>query len=170
MLLSRPYQKLRDEGIKLVFFIETGLGTALLKPSIITLEHLQIKIVRSHFVTKSCIHNGEVSQFKLNAGAFKKHLVLVLMYWNIMWNKLWIWLNNNTFTYYKVENFFDRDRTRTCNLQIRSLMPYPLGHTTLACYNSKIFSNSKLGYGEIIQKLCLDKKYSLYRKEALKGH
>ena len=24
----------------------------------------------------------------------------------------------------------DRDRTRTCNPQIRSLMPYPLGHTT----------------------------------------
>ena len=23
---------------------------------------------------------------------------------------------------------FDRDRTRTCNPQIRSLMPYPLGH------------------------------------------
>ena len=27
--------------------------------------------------------------------------------------------------------FFDRDRTRTCNPQIRSLVPYPLGHTTL---------------------------------------
>ena len=26
--------------------------------------------------------------------------------------------------------FFDRDRTRTCNPQIRSLVPYPLGHTT----------------------------------------
>ena len=25
----------------------------------------------------------------------------------------------------------DRDRTRTCNPQIRSLVPYPLGHTTL---------------------------------------
>ena len=25
---------------------------------------------------------------------------------------------------------FDRDRTRTCNPQIRSLVPYPLGHTT----------------------------------------
>ena len=24
---------------------------------------------------------------------------------------------------------YDRDRTRTCNPQIRSLMPYPLGHT-----------------------------------------
>ena len=29
------------------------------------------------------------------------------------------------------KDFFDRDRTRTCNPQIRSLMPYPLGHTTL---------------------------------------
>ena len=27
--------------------------------------------------------------------------------------------------------FYDRDRTRTCNPQIRSLVPYPLGHTTL---------------------------------------
>ena len=26
----------------------------------------------------------------------------------------------------------DRDRTRTCNPQIRSLMPYPLGHTAEA--------------------------------------
>ena len=29
------------------------------------------------------------------------------------------------------KSIFDRDRTRTCNPQIRSLMPYPLGHTTL---------------------------------------
>ena len=27
------------------------------------------------------------------------------------------------------KNELDRDRTRTCNPQIRSLMPYPLGHT-----------------------------------------
>ena len=27
------------------------------------------------------------------------------------------------------EKVSDRDRTRTCNLQIRSLAPYPLGHT-----------------------------------------
>ena len=26
------------------------------------------------------------------------------------------------------KKFTDRDRTRTCNPQIRSLMPYPLGH------------------------------------------
>ena len=29
---------------------------------------------------------------------------------------------------------FDRDRTRTCNPQIRSLVPYPLGHTT--CFDN----------------------------------
>ena len=27
------------------------------------------------------------------------------------------------------EKIFERDRTRTCNPQIRSLVPYPLGHT-----------------------------------------
>ena len=27
---------------------------------------------------------------------------------------------------------FERDRTRTCNPQIRSLVPYPLGHTPYA--------------------------------------
>ena len=32
---------------------------------------------------------------------------------------------------------FDRDRTRTCNPQIRSLVPYPLGHTTLHNVHSK---------------------------------
>ena len=31
----------------------------------------------------------------------------------------------------QLQNNFDRDRTRTCNPQIRSLVPYPLGHTTL---------------------------------------
>ena len=31
---------------------------------------------------------------------------------------------------------FDRDRTRTCNPQIRSLMPYPLGHTAGRCEGS----------------------------------
>ena len=30
----------------------------------------------------------------------------------------------------KLTKSFDRDRTRTCNPQIRSLVPYPLGHTT----------------------------------------
>ena len=29
------------------------------------------------------------------------------------------------------KNGIDRDRTRTCNPQIRSLVPYPLGHTVL---------------------------------------
>ena len=28
----------------------------------------------------------------------------------------------------------DRDRTRTCNPQIRSLVPYPLGHTVLGWF------------------------------------
>ena len=32
--------------------------------------------------------------------------------------------------YYQIKTkILDRDRTRTCNPQIRSLMPYPLGHT-----------------------------------------
>ena len=30
-----------------------------------------------------------------------------------------------------VSKNIDRDRTRTCNPQLRKLMPYPLGHTTL---------------------------------------
>ena len=29
----------------------------------------------------------------------------------------------------KIKKVIDRDRTRTCNPQIRSLVPYPLGHT-----------------------------------------
>ena len=31
----------------------------------------------------------------------------------------------------KKKELTDRDRTRTCNPQIRSLMPYPLGHTAV---------------------------------------
>lgn len=30
------------------------------------------------------------------------------------------------------KRFVDRDRTRTCNLRIRSPTPYPLGHTVFA--------------------------------------
>ena len=49
--------------------------------------------------------------------------------------------------------WFDRDRTRTCNLLIRSQTPYPLGHTTLVfhlppCnirFRIIIISHSKLG-------------------------
>ena len=33
------------------------------------------------------------------------------------------------FFFRKKKDCDDRDRTRTCNPQIRSLMPYPLGHT-----------------------------------------
>ena len=33
-------------------------------------------------------------------------------------------------SYYNSYKIIDRDRTRTCNPQIRSLVPYPLGHTT----------------------------------------
>ena len=29
----------------------------------------------------------------------------------------------------KIYKIFERDRTRTCNPQLRKLMPYPLGHT-----------------------------------------
>ena len=32
---------------------------------------------------------------------------------------------------FMTKDFIDRDRTRTCNPQIRSLMPYPLGHTAM---------------------------------------
>ena len=30
---------------------------------------------------------------------------------------------------YRQNSHAERDRTRTCNPQIRSLVPYPLGHT-----------------------------------------
>ena len=33
------------------------------------------------------------------------------------------------FVSFIIKKKIDRDRTRTCNPQIRSLMPYPLGHT-----------------------------------------
>ena len=36
----------------------------------------------------------------------------------------------------KKKDVNDRDRTRTCNPQIRSLMPYPLGHTATVEINS----------------------------------
>ena len=38
---------------------------------------------------------------------------------------------NFTLPLLKTSKYFDRDRTRTCNPQIRSLVPYPLGHTVL---------------------------------------
>ena len=38
----------------------------------------------------------------------------------------------------------DRDRTRTCNPQIRSLMPYPLGHTAAGGRQPEIVVHSRL--------------------------
>ncbi len=37
------------------------------------------------------------------------------------------------------KNDFERDRTRTCNPQIRSLVPYPLGHTP-SMHNNRKFN------------------------------
>lgn len=37
-------------------------------------------------------------------------------------------------------NLLDRDRTRTCNLRIRSPTPYPLGHTVLVAKGFPRFS------------------------------
>ena len=45
--------------------------------------------------------------------------------------------------YKNISKTIDRDRTRTCNPQIRSLMPYPLGHTA-AGYN--LWTISAYGY------------------------
>ena len=40
----------------------------------------------------------------------------------------------------------DRDRTRTCNPQIRSLVPYPLGHTTQVVTVSQILHNVLMSF------------------------
>ena len=50
--------------------------------------------------------------------------------WNVKWRSRGEW---DDFLFFLVqnENIIDRDRTRTCNPQIRSLVPYSLGHTTL---------------------------------------
>ena len=41
---------------------------------------------------------------------------------------LWTIFLTKAHNYLTEEKIFDPDRTRTCNPQIRSLMPYPLGH------------------------------------------
>ena len=58
---------------------------------------------------------------------FVQHLTLPQMKTN--------WINNSSKTdnteyqiYPDKKRIVDHDRTRTCNLQIRSLVPYPLGH------------------------------------------
>ena len=40
------------------------------------------------------------------------------------------------------EKGIDRDRTRTCNPQIRSLVPYPLGHTVLLVHPTSLRTQS----------------------------
>ena len=45
----------------------------------------------------------------------------------------------------QMKNIFEHDRTRTCNPQIRSLVPYPLGHmNSLLEKNENRLSISKL--------------------------
>ena len=45
----------------------------------------------------------------------------------------------------------DRDRTRTCNPQIRSLVPYPLGHTVLSVRWISPIKPSLTSYQRVLQ-------------------
>ena len=47
--------------------------------------------------------------------------------------------------------YTDRDRTRTCNPQIRSLVPYPLGHTVLVIYIGTAYSTTLKAYQFVLQ-------------------
>ncbi len=54
-------------------------------------------------------------------------------------------LLQRAFKWLRLKNakFNDPGRTRTCNPQIRSLVPYPLGHRA-SCYESNVASNPSL--------------------------
>ena len=58
---------------------------------------------------------------------------------------------------FKYQKGIDRDRTRTCNPQIRSLVPYPLGHT-VSCIRwiSPITSGFALYQNMLQQSACED--------------
>ena len=51
--------------------------------------------------------------------------------WSANLNKVFLFTLSNTCRYgqYEDKKCLNRDRTRTCNPQIRSLVPYPFGHT-----------------------------------------
>ena len=50
---------------------------------------------------------------------------------------------------------FDHDRTRTCNPQIRSLVPYPLGHTVLYDSKGSLSGNITLLFNACCNFLCV---------------
>merc|ERR1711867_140456 len=54
----------------------------------------------------------------------------------------------------------DRDRTRTCNPQIRSLVPYPLGHMVLVLAATKFDWVCKCIFHACVQSDKLELKYS----------
>ena len=56
----------------------------------------------------------------------------------------------------QLQNNFDRDRTRTCNPQIRSLVPYPLGHTTHVNINQKCSEQSERKFQSRLQYMVLN--------------
>ena len=56
-------------------------------------------------------------------------------------SRKWYWFSDQWLALAKwnMKNVNDRDRTRTCNPQIRSLMPYPLGHTATCMHKLKCY-------------------------------
>ena len=59
---------------------------------------------------------------------------------------------NFTLPLLKTSKYFDRDRTRTCNPQIRSLVPYPLGHTVLDTSRANFKQENKV-HSKILRNL-----------------
>ncbi len=60
-------------------------------------------------------------------------IFIILYFLNIQ--KMELTIIMSTLFQYNFIKYFERDRTRTCNPQIRSLVPYPLGHTPLLILN-----------------------------------
>ena len=56
---------------------------------------------------------------------YQKFKTYICMYFQLTLNQK----QNKQNKIYVPQKEHDRDRTRTCNPQIRSLVPYPLGHT-----------------------------------------
>ena len=80
---------------------------------------------------QQCNENIETNGYINNCKIKDKHKKLFKQYSDILTSNLKVVSSILPSGRKNSKIYFERDRTRTCNPQIRSLVPYPLGHTPL---------------------------------------
>ena len=97
-------------GVNIFHLLYMPAGHLSSHKSYLTISSLRFNVLASHFLPLSHWHH------KLACASCICHMFKILK-------------SSLVTSQVKREDSIERDRTRTCNPQIRSLVPYPLGHT-----------------------------------------